>query len=375
MRQRQHRSIASLMVIVLVVIVAVMLTGCGGGKHASHVATSSTRQITLPAPAPTGTSTCPQAAGGHGSPGACAPKTFGLTAPGKTAPHLPTFPDRSNNDPCYCGASIKAAGQVGLIVKANQGLSYIDSTAVGMVDSARAAGLAVGEYDFDQDYTVAEIKLFVARMHAAGIYPTTPNTFPATIDVEYGSFSYAGLVAQVAYLRAQGYRVQIYTGEWYYGPHAGCRWIAGVFAWLSGYPSAPVPCGTTGYLTHQYTSTPLDLSVFLGNLTSFHTFVHAVAPKPKPSPFSIFVLPRVTIYGQRVSERLTVMSWWANHCANPVRRQVCRSTRTHLVWLHGRLYSLALAAGSAGDSRVDVDWTPDHWGARYYRIGRILASR
>jgi hypothetical protein len=217
--------------------------------------------------------------------GVCAPKPrLGLTAPRSTTSGGPVYQDLSNNDPCYCGAAIKQRGQVGLIVKANQGVGFIDSTAVGMVASARAAGLAVGEYDFDQDYTVSEAQVFVARLQAAGIGPSTPNTFPAYLDVEYGNFSYGGLLAQIAYLRSKGYRVGIYTGDWYWGPHAGCQWPSGlVSAWLSGYPNAPVPCGTTGYNAHQFTSTPIDLSVYLGSLDQFHAFVHATPPGPSPA--------------------------------------------------------------------------------------------
>ena len=242
------------------------LAGCG-----------STKTVTFKLNA--GPPACPLAAAGHGSLGACAPKqSLGLTVP-RTITNQPTYPDRSNNDPCYCGAQIKAAGQVGLIAKANQGTGFIDQTAVGMIQSARAQGLAVGLYDFDQDYTVAEAQVLVARAHAAGIYPSTPRTFPLYLDVEYGNFNYGGLLAQIAFLRAQGYRVGIYTGDWYWGPHAGCRWPQGVSAWLSGYPSAPVPCGTTDYLVHQFTSTPIDMNVFLGSRAAFDSFVLA-APKP-----------------------------------------------------------------------------------------------
>lgn len=245
------------------------LAGCGGGHH------------TKPAsPPPVMHAACPQAANGHGHPGICAPRSqFGI-AP--TVVPGPVYPDRSNNDPCYCGTAIKAAGQTGLIVKANQGAGYIDPTAAGMVASARAAGLAVGEYDFDQDYTIAEARVFEARLKAAGIQPNTLNAFPAYFDVEYGSFSYTGLVAQIRYLQGQGYRVGIYTGDWYWGPHAGCRWPAGISAWLSGYPNAIMPCGLPGqlYRAHQFTDTPSDLTVFLGSRAQFEAFVLAAPALP-----------------------------------------------------------------------------------------------
>lgn len=261
------------------------LAGCGVSRPARHVAP----------PSP-----CPPAAAGHGSPGACAPKQqLSLLAP-RTVSAGVKYPDRSNNDPCYCGAQIRADGYSGLIVKANQGTGFIDQTAVGMVQSARAAGLTVGMYDFDQDYTVAEARVFVARVHAAGIYPTTLNTFPLYFDVEFGNFNYPGLLAQIAYVRSLGYRVGIYTGQWYWTPHAGCRWPAGVSsAWLSGYPNASVPCGTTGYNAHQFTSTPIDLSVYLGSTAQYRTFVHATAPKSKPSKAQVTKWTRARDSSQR----------------------------------------------------------------------------
>lgn len=349
--------------IALLSLMVVALASCGGsqrprtnGPHAS----------------------CAQASAGHGAPGACAPKQqLGLTAPHPLAPSQPTYQDRSNNNPCYCGATIRAQGHAGLIVKANQGTGFIDGTAVGMVQSARAAGLAVGEYDFDQNYTVAEAQVFVARLHAAGIYPHTRNTFPAYFDVEYGNFNYNGLLAQIAYVRAQGYRVGVYTGAWYWGPHAGCRWPAGVSAWLSGYPNAPVPCGTTGYNSHQFTATPIDMSVFLGSRAQFSQFVNAPRPwcspvwggpcptpkpRPKPKPLPVCITHRLakaecSAAKAKVArdKRALAASWRAfdaansdlarNGCRRPYRRRICRvSGRGAVLFTHRIRYFAAQAA-------------------------------
>lgn len=295
------------------------LAGCGAATHLAL---------------PTTPVTCPAAASGHGYPGACAPPRLGLSLPQTVAG--PKYPDRSNNDPCYCGAQIRAQGYVGLIVKANQGTGFIDGTAAGMIQSARKAGLAVGLYDFDQDYTVAEARVFVARARALGIYPTTPNTFPLYFDVEFGSFSYPGLLAQIAYVHSQGYRVGIYTGQWYWTPHAGCRWPQDVTAWLSGYPTAPVPCGTRGYNAHQFTATPIDLSIYLGSTASFHAFVHATPPTPpKPrlvcfghgaTPHARACQPILRLYAhQSGAAAATTRALHRNACRKPYRRQVCVS--------------------------------------------------
>lgn len=311
-----------------------LLAACGASSHTTPTPTRVAQAAV-----------CPLAADGHGQAGVCAPASVLRDAASR--PHLaaaadasPQFEDLSNNDPCNCGPAIRAHGMSGLIVKANQGVGFIDWTAVPMVQSARAAGLAVGMYDFDQDYTVAEAQVFVARARAAGILPNTPNTFPLYLDVEYGNFNYGGLIAQIAYIRSQGYRVGIYTGDWYWGPHAGCQWPAGVTAWLSGYPSAIVPCGLPGLLfqAHQYTSTPVDISVFLGSTSQFTAFV---ASAPPPDPFLVFVDRTFQFGKDHANERRTARNWRRLHCLNPVLRESCKTTRAHLVDLLGREYFVA----------------------------------
>ena len=344
----------------LIPLLAVLLAGCGGHTKS---AISVSRHAVAPA--------CPEAANGHGSPGICAPRTFSIP---RTVERGPTYPDRSNNDPCYCGAQIKAAGQVGLIAKANQGVGFIDSTEVGMIASARAAGLAVGVYDFDQDYTVAEARVLVARAQAAGIFPTTPNTFPLYFDVEYGAFSYSGLMAQIAYVRALGYRVGIYTGQWYWGPHAGCRWPTGVTAWLSGYPVATPICGLPSslFVAHQFTDIPVDETVYLGS--SFAAFVNALPPKPRVS-YAIFPPQTHKLDGRLISERQSVKAWDAHACSNPVRRPICRQLRSDLLLLRGRLWYLAHHQGQLGEFNLPADWSRFHWGRRFHLIEARLLER
>ena len=115
-----------------------------------------------------------------------------------------------------------------------------------------------------------------------------------------------------------------------------------------------------------------DVSIDLRGFAKSFAF-----PAPKPSPFAIFPLRPVELYHQKISERLTVERWYTAKCSNPVRRVVCRTTRTHLTWLAGRLLLLAEAAGTrhAVAQPTRDDWAPNDWGARHYRIERILHSR
>lgn len=277
----------------LVVALVLFLAGCGG-SHKPPPTPGSVHAPEQNYSIKKSEQECPQAADGHGTMGGCAPHRVGLAAP-KSAQAVgvsggPTYVDLSNNDPCYCGSSIRAAGHAGLIVKMNQGTGFIDSTAVGMIASGRHAGLAVGGYDFDEDYSISEARVFVSRLKAAGIGPHSTNTFPAIFDVEFGSFSLNGLRLQIAYTESQGYRVAVYTGEWYWTPHAGCTWV-GRPAWLAGYPTAPRPCGMAPFYfkDHQYTEHGYvgagqfgDVSIHFAGTASFNAYVRRNVPKPKP---------------------------------------------------------------------------------------------
>lgn len=109
----------------------------------------------------------------------------------------------------------------------------------------------------------------------------------------------------------------------------------------------------------------IDLAGFTGQLAF-------PAPPPKPNPFLIYPARGILLYGQRVSERRTVERWWARGCENPVERSVCKTTRLHLEWFAGRLYTLAHKDKDLGEFNLAADWSPNDWGKRYYRIERIL---
>lgn len=263
-------------------LAAVLLVACNTPQH-THTAPPPAKTVPIPASVD---QACPQALGGVGAMGECAPPAVkSKTASASSAVHGGiTYPDFSNNDPCYCAGALKAHGRAGEIDKANQGTGFIDRTFVPMVTEAHRLGLAVGGYDFDQEYTAQETYAFIGRLHAAGIYRNTPRTFPPTLDVEFGSASIEGLKHQVAVLKREYGRVQIYTGAWYWLPHFGCWVPPGVSFWLSGYPIAQLLCGlkAVNWQAHQFTDhgytgasqVPFaDLSLYIGR--SFAQFIQA----------------------------------------------------------------------------------------------------
>lgn len=283
-----HRFAAFLVVLAA----AVLLTACG-----SH---SPPKTKTLP---PSVKQACPEALNGQGAMGECLPakpQVVPKTTPGLyttgTARAVPatlfvafrhggiTFPDFSNNNPCYCARELRAYGHVGEIDKANQGTGFIDRHFAPMVQEAKRHGLAVGGYDFDQQYTAAEAYTFIARLKAAGIYRGTPRTFPPTLDVEFGLASRSGLEHQLAILQRVYGRAQVYTGAWYWLPHFGCWVPRGVTFWLSGYPLASLLCGlpSSMWAAHQFSDHAptgarqvpnADMSVFRGSAGQFAAYV------------------------------------------------------------------------------------------------------
>lgn len=272
-------------VVMIVTIVAaaliLLLAGCGGPepRHGTGAAT-----VTVTAPVPTREiAGCPEADEGHGQMGECSPPAGPTLRSFRPGPI--TYPDRSNNDPVTSAGmrAIAAHGHPGIVLKANQGTRFVDSTFVPMARAAKAAHICVGGYDFDEIYTVSEVETFRDRLHAAGIFRNTPCTFPPTLDVEFGAFNLAGLERQIAFLKREFGRVKLYTGEWYIGPRVACQSLFNLARkltfWLSGYPIAPVPCGTaSSYLEHQYTDQgfdgagPADMTTFLGTRAAFTKF-------------------------------------------------------------------------------------------------------
>lgn len=207
---------------------------------------------------------------------------FSLVLAGSASASI-TFPDFSNNDPCYCAAALKAHGHAGEIDKVNQGVGFIDRTFSRMAADAKAHGLSVGGYDFDQEYTAREAYTFVERLKASGITRSATRTFPPTLDVEFGVPSRAGLEHQLAVLFRVYGRAQIYTGAWYWLPHFGCWIPPKVTFWLSGYPTASILCGLpeSRWVAHQYTDHGFngafssDMSRWLGSTAGFKGFVQA----------------------------------------------------------------------------------------------------
>lgn len=264
-------------------LTAVLVAACGSQAHPPKTVKLS----------PSVVKACPEALHGQGTMGGCAPpepvkpKLLLKAKASSTGSGGITYPDRSNNDPTYNMAAIKRAGHPAIVLKVNQGVGFLDSTFYYAAKAAKRAGVCVGGYDFDQEYTAAEAYTFIARLHAAGIDRSTPCTLPPTLDVEYGAFSASGLEHQIDILMRTYGRVNIYTGCWYITGHLGARWFANVSAWISGYPFASACPGIPGsrFSQHQYTDHGydgvgfVDMTEWRGSSAAFKSFTQT-GPTP-----------------------------------------------------------------------------------------------
>lgn len=276
---------------------------------------------------------CPSASKDDGTLGTCtpiAPQPFGAVRLARTlsitTPAGIPAQDRSNNNPCVCGEALRLEGFKGLIAKGNQS-SWIDPTGKAMLASAHAAGLAIGVYDFDATYTDSEAQTLIDAAETDGLTPTGSNEFPLIFDVEYGPFTLRALEAQIVYVEAHGWRVEIYTGEWWWTPHAGSAWPVNVPAFLSGYPNVTPVTGLPPllFVMHQWTDEPEDQDVFLGTVEAFDKFVNVAAPKPSPPTPAPAPKPK--------PKPAKVICWGKG--ATPTS-SACKSHIEHHVWLVDR---------------------------------------
>lgn len=329
---------------------ALALTGCGG--HApvvAHHAPATAKPVHVCSGT---TDTCVTVTPSH-------LQGAGASASGRI-PDVSSFQGHPN------WAAAKAAGIAGAIVKAGEFVE--DPDFAFNWNALRSLGLWHAPYDFVRFCNAAP---FIAWLNSVG-YAQDPTAGPPVLDMEVASA--AGCApTMTAQLEAAFHRTPvIYTapGTWPGGSHAGDPlWIATYGSSFSAIwqPVVAWQCtdGQFGCVTFVPGIGFGDVSVNLGI-----TKLTPVPTKPK-ADFSIYPLRAIKLFGQKVSERLTVERWWRRGCQNPVKRAVCVTTRRHLEWFAGRLYTLS-HRGNVGVWGTPVNWTPFKWGKRFHRIEAIL---
>lgn len=273
----------------------------------------------------------------------------------------------------------------GAVIKGGEGAS---TTAGGQHfvtnwNGAKAAGRWHAMYWFMRGSVSCATQgtLIVARLNAVG-FKTDQLAGPPQLDEEVPGANVGNLAVCVDGIIYRAFHVHagIYTapGTWPGGSHGvSPLWQAEYGSILHAFWSPVVAWQCTDGVYGCVTSIPglgyQDVSKNYGLISEV-----VVPPKPPTDPYAAYPAGPVSIHNQKVSERSTVVAWWKNHCRNPVRRPVCKSTRLHLVWLHDRLHTIALLASPSAPPTAPV-WSAgpkgQTYGVRYFRIGRILASK
>lgn len=322
----------------LLALLAVPLAACGKTK---------TTPVTVPAPQPAraippkagGTPAPPEEVpsctakqlaeieAGHGQIGSCQPKPLPGPPPTEALSRGASGPDVSNNDPFFNWHPVKAHGHPFAYDKIIQGVRFIDSTAVGMANAQRAAGIIPGGYDFLEvcrTSASAEARLYASRLRAIGLtglghafVPMGDAEWPLSVPCSAAS-ARAWLLQWENTLHAQiGRWPGFYTGAWWWDPNVGCWRPPHAVRWVSGYTSRrrlPIPCGWGGVDLWQYTSNGFngvsntDMSVLE---TSVSVFVGSTPPRPVP-------------HRSKAERRRLIAYWTAAR-----RRELARYHRAH----------------------------------------------
>lgn len=151
-------------------------------------------------------------------------------------------------------AAMKTSGILAVMLKASQGSSWVDSTFVGRVAAAQAAGLLVGAYHFmDATAPVAQATHFLSLARAL------PRL---AIDIEPNGMGTTGSIAQAAEIvacihSAIGRLPTVYMGRW--GPTGDGAGLPNAILsrcplWLASYTTNPIPPpGWDSWQIWQYT--------------------------------------------------------------------------------------------------------------------------
>lgn len=311
----------------LLALLTVVIAGCGGGSHQA--------KPEPPKPAPTVAQ-------------ACQVGTMGCS--------LRTEPSNRRK----LQLSARPAGC--LFPDVYEGQGNVDWGAVAAWQDAhhcpRAAALKLGE--FRTDVKAARNASETARLHfwrtgywfmhrgvGADQIAAVARALGIkiiTLDIEVPDA--AGTGALVGPLRAMGFTVIIYTapGTWPGGPNGNAAlWIAtfgSSFCRTCLWTASPAAWQFTDGQFGAVTQVPGiagndDVNVDLG--------ITRLGGQPQPAIDPYAKYPNVPIHfgADHARERVTVKTWDRSKCRNPVRRTVCKTTRTHLELLAGRILFLA----------------------------------
>lgn len=148
---------------------------------------------------------------------------------------------------------VKAAGKVFAMIKATEGVGYVDPNFKTYVAGATAAGLHIGAYHFLRAGDAKE----QARQCVAAIAPYQWD-YPVALDVEHAELLKLTtaqrtdmIIAFCDVIRAAGYYPVIYTGYYWAKNYLDMARLKNIDLWLARYNTVP---GYDGISMWQYSS-------------------------------------------------------------------------------------------------------------------------
>lgn len=266
-------------------------------------------------------------------------------------PPGPIFPDVSEfqGHPDWAAARSSIVGFVAKAGEYRQDHDYSFNAG-----EARRLHITFGAYWFVRNYGCA-----VEAARIASVIRANPTPAFLVLDMEVPEAAgYASCLSRTVFAQLH-LRVVIYTapGTWPGGSMAGLQ------VWIASYGPSHPPVVFGNPVAFQYTDgvfgSPTRIpGVPLGDVSvNYRLF----APPAPPDPYALY--PKTVRHfrgGVTASEHNTVATWDRAKCLNPVKRAVCRSSRSHLVLLRDRDVRLAHLPGHS--------FASDHLGARVHGL-------
>lgn len=348
--------------------VTALLAGCGG--HTTTTVTSTSTVTTTPAqtspkaPAPAIVQPAAGCPVGHSFMGCSTTLTRSLSAgarpPGKYFPDVSSFQGSPN-------WTLAKGSIAGAAAKLGEGVTIFDGSATYNFAQLQRLGIPHLAYWFVRGSGCAAegnaIKAAVKRVGGVRL---------VVLDEEVPGISGYAACLNPYVVSATGQNAVVYrsSGNDFdtSAPSLAC--------WVAAYgPSSTPTCSSRHVVAWQFTDGRFGFPVFIpgvgqGDVSVDHGLLALTAapkPKPKPKPFPFAPNTRRT-FGQgkhRVTarEHLNLVTWRSEKCKLPVRRAVCKRTRSHALLLERRVYVIATHHGRL--KKGHRLWKRDHLGDRY----------
>lgn len=311
----------SILAVLLACLIAVAICACGGS-------TSSSISTTTPSPAPQ-SALCPA---GTGFMGCSLSKTGPTFGPRIAPPAGPKFPDVSSFQGHPDWAAAKSQSHIaGAVIKAGE-FTHEDPDAAWNAAQLKRLGIPFAVYWFDRPISCGSEGAAIEQV------AKSLGARLVIIDQEVSGIQghYACLSPFVRAVTGQGPLVYRSASNDFdtSANNAPC--------WVAAYGPASAPACNGRPIAWQFTDGTFGPVVSIAGIgrDDVNVDMGLLARIAPPGPKVLGGKQHYERYPEAPArphrERPSVQGWDSQHCTNPVRRQACRVTRSHLAYDLGR---------------------------------------